>query len=35
MHVRFFDHRGQVGYAAEMAPRPQVPEPVPAAEPAL
>ena len=35
MHVRFFDHGGQVGYAAEIAPRPQMLAPVPAAEPAL
>lgn len=35
MHVRFFDYRGQVGYAAEIEPRPSTPEPVPVKEPAL
>ncbi|HMB93223.1 MAG TPA: tartrate-resistant acid phosphatase type 5 family protein [Rhodothermales bacterium] len=35
MHVRFFDYRGRVGYAAEVESRPSTPKPVPVAEPVL
>jgi hypothetical protein len=35
MYIRFFDYRGHIGYAAEIAPRLTMPVPMPVAEPVL